>query len=96
MIMFIGIVGYAWYSDLLPFNAETSKGLSPSIEHLQQISNVLTSNKHQIIYYSFEEVTGVPDKQIPIDALEKTINTWETYNPNLEFIESKNSNIEIN
>lgn len=95
MIILIGIVGYAWYSDLLPFNAETSKGLSPSIEHLQQISNVLTSEEHQIIYYSFKEVPDVPDKQIPIDALEKAIDTWEKYNPNLEFIESENSNIEI-
>ena len=95
MIMFIGIVGCAWYSDLLPFNFDTSKGLSPSVEYLQQIPNVLTSNKHQIIYYSFE-VPDVPDKQIPIDALEKVIDTWEKYNPNLEFIESENSNIEIN
>ena len=46
MIMFIGIVGCAWYSDLLSFNVETSKGLSPSVEHLQQISNVLTSYKY--------------------------------------------------
>jgi len=93
--MFIGIVGYAWYADLLPFNAETSKGLSPSIENLQQISNVVTSDKHRIIYYSFEEVPNVPDKQIPINALEKAIDTWEKYNPSLEFIESENSNIEI-
>ena len=62
VIMFIGVVGYAWYADLLPFNAETSKGLSPSIENLQQISNVVTSDKHQIIHYSFEEVSDVPDK----------------------------------
>ena len=96
IILFIGILGYAWYSDLLPFNAETSKGLSPSIEHLQQISNVLTSDKHQIIYYSFKEIPDIPDKQIPINALGKAIDTWEKYNPNLEFIESKNSNIEIN
>ena len=87
--------GYAWYADLLPFNTETSKGLSPSIENLQQISNVVTSEEHQIIYYSFEDVPDVPDKQIPIDALKKAIDTWERYNPNLEFIESKNSNIEI-
>lgn len=87
--------GYAWYADLLPFNTETSKGLSPSIENLQQISNVVTSKDHQIIYYSFEDVPDVPDKQIPIDALKKAIDTWEKYNPNLEFIESENSNIEI-
>jgi len=87
--------GYAWYSDLLPFGTETSNGLSPSIENLQQISNVVTSEEHQIIYYSFDDVPDVPDKQIPIDALRKAIDTWEKYNPNLEFIESKNSNIEI-
>ena len=87
--------GYAWYADLLPFNTETSNGLSPSIENLQQISNVVTSEEHQIIYYSFEDVPNVPDRQIPIDALKKAIDTWEKYNPNLEFIESKNSNIEI-
>ena len=87
--------GYAWYADLLPFNTETSKGLSPSIENLQQISNVVTSEEHQIIYYSFEDVPDVPDKQIPINALKKAIDTWEKYNPNLEFVESKNPNIEI-
>lgn len=89
------VFGYAWYADLLPFNTETSKGLSPSIENLQQISNVVTSKDHRIIYYSFEDVPDVPDKQIPIYALKKAIDTWEQYNPNLEFIESKNSNIEI-
>jgi len=87
--------GYAWYADLLPFNTETRDGLSPSIENLQQLSNVVTSDEHQIIYYSFEDVPDVPDKQIPINALKKAIDTWEKYNPNLEFIESKNSNIEI-
>ncbi|MGY5147582.1 MAG: matrixin family metalloprotease [Candidatus Nitrosopumilus sp. bin_7KS] len=94
IILLVGF-GYVWYADLLPFNTETSKGLSPSIENLQQISNVVTSKDHQIIYYSFEDVPDVPDKQIPIDALKKAIDTWEKYNPNLEFIESKNSNIEI-
>ncbi|QLH04599.1 peptidase [Nitrosopumilus oxyclinae] len=95
LIVFLVGFGYAWYADLLPFNTETSKGLSPSIENLQQISNVVTSKDHQIIYYSFEDVPDVPDKQIPIDALKKALDTWEEYNPNLEFIESKNSNIEI-
>ncbi len=52
-----GIFGYAWYADLLPFDFQTSStGLSPSIEKIQQISNVVTSEDHQIIYYSFEDV----------------------------------------
>ena len=88
--------GYAWYADLLPFGFEkSSTGLSPSIEKIQQISNVVTSEDHQIIYYSFEDVPNVPDEQIPINALKKAIDSWEKSNPNLEFIQSENSNIEI-
>jgi len=94
IVLIIGF-GYAWYADLLPIDTEISSGVSPSIENLQQISNVVTSEEHQIIYYSFESVPDVPDKQIPIDALIKAIDTWEKSNPNLEFIESENSNIEI-
>ncbi len=56
---------------------------------------MITSNENQIVYYSFENVPLVPDKQIPIDALKKAIETWEANNPNLEFIQSENSNIEI-
>ncbi len=89
------VVGYAWYADLFPFNTETSDELYPSIGNLQQISNLVTSDGHQIIYYSFEGVPNVPDRQIPIDALKKAIKTWEQNNSNLEFIESDNSNIEI-
>ena len=94
LVLFAGF-GYAWYADLLPFDTETRTGLSPSVENLQQISNVVTSDEHQIIYYSFTDVPDVPDKQIPLDALKKAISTWEQHNPNLEFIESDNSNIEI-
>jgi len=95
ILVLIAGIGYAWYADMLPFNTESSNALSPSIENLQQISNVVTSEEHQIIYYSFEDVPDVPDKQIPVNALKKAIDTWEQSNPNLEFVESKNSNIEI-
>ena len=96
IVALVVIVGYAWYADLLPFgNDSSSVGLSPSIENIQQISNVVTSEEHQIIYYSFETVPDVPDKQIPVDALMKAIENWEKSNPNLEFIQSENSNIEI-
>lgn len=96
IVALVVIVGYAWYADLLPFdNNSSSIGLSPSIESLQQISNVVTSEDHQIIYYSFENVPDVPDKQIPVNALMIAIENWEKSNPNLEFIESENSNIEI-
>ena len=91
------LFGYAWYADLLPFEFDgPPQGLSPSIENIQQISNKITSEDHQIIYYSFEDVPNVPDEQIPVDALKTALDTWEKNNPNLEFIQSKNSNIEIN
>ena len=96
VIIASSLFGYAWYADLLPFEFDAPpQGLSPSIENIQQISNKITSKNHQIIYYSFEDVPNVPNEQIPVDALKTAITTWERNNPNLEFIESKNSNIEI-
>lgn len=96
VIIASSLFGYAWYADLLPFEFDAPpRGLSPSIENIQQISNKITSKNHQIIYYSFEDVPNVPNEQIPVDALKTAITTWERNNPNLEFIESKNSNIEI-
>ncbi|EIJ66340.1 matrixin, partial [Candidatus Nitrosopumilus salaria BD31] len=38
---------------------------------------------------------SIPDKQIPINALKKAIQSWEENNPQLDFIQSENSNIEI-
>ena len=60
-----------------------------------QISNVVIQSDNQIVYYSFENVPSVTDKQIPINALKKAIETWEANNTNLEFIQSENPNIEI-
>lgn len=96
LIAVVGIFGYMWYADLLPFDYQNPTALlTPTPEKIQQISNVITSNENQIVYYSFENVPSVPDKQIPIDALKKAIDTWEASNPNLKFIQSENSNIEI-
>ena len=90
------VIGYVWYSDSLPSNFQNPvMVLSPTPEKIQQISNVITSSENEIIYYSFDDVPSIPDKQIPIDALKKAIETWEASNPNLEFIQSENSNIEI-
>ena len=90
------VIGYMWYSDSLPYDFQNSvMVLSPTPEKIQQISNVITSSENEIIYYSFDDVPSIPDKQIPVDALKKAIETWEASNPNLEFIQSENSNIEI-
>jgi len=95
-LVLVVAIGYMWSADILPFNLpNTPVGLSPSVESIQQISNVITSSDNKIVYYSFEDVPSIPDKQIPINALKKAIETWEAINPNLEFIQSENSNIEI-
>jgi len=96
MVGVVAIFGYMWYADMLPFDYQNpSSLLSPTPEKIQQISNVITSDEHQIVYYSFEDIPSIPDKQIPVDALKKAIEMWEANNPNLEFIQSENSNIEI-
>ena len=114
LIAVVGIIGYLWYADMLPFdstnslaglptaenieqvsNVITSTGISPTAETFQQISNAIDPNENKIIYYSFEDVPSIPDKQIPVNALKKAIEMWEVNNPNLEFIQSENSNIEI-
>ena len=96
IFVILAIVGYAWYSEILPFGGQsTSTKLSPSIEDLQQISNVISPDENKIVYYSFHDVPDIPDKQIPIQALKKSLETWEIANPQLEFVQSENSNIEI-
>ncbi len=96
LIVAVVIIGYMWYADILPFNSPNSSiGLSPTAENIQQISSVITSSENKIIYYSFEDTPSLPDKQIPINALKKAIETWEAIKPNLEFIQSENANMEI-
>lgn len=96
IVLAIGIFGYMWYADILPFNSvNKSVGLTPTVENLQQVSNAINPDNAKIVYYSFDDVPSVPDKQIPINALEKAIDMWESQNPNLKFIQSENSNIEI-
>jgi len=96
MVGVVAIFGYMWYADMLPFDYQNPASLlSPTPEKIQQISNVITSDERQIVYYSFEDVPSIPDKQIPVNALKKAIEMWEANNPNLEFIQSENSNIEI-
>ena len=96
LIVVVAIIGYIWYSDSLPFDFQNPVTVwSPTPEKIQQISSVITSSENKIIFYSFDDVPAIPDRQIPVDALKKAIQTWEASNPNLEFIQSKNSNIEI-
>lgn len=94
--MLVAIVGYLWYADILPFSSQnTSVSLTPGMENIQQISNVIPTNENKIVYYSVNDVPDIPDRGIPLKALKKAIESWEANNSNLTFIESENSNIEI-
>ncbi len=96
LIAVVAVFGYMWYADMLPFDYQNPAAIMvPTPEKLQQISSAITSSENEIVYYSFDDVPSIPDKQIPVDALKKAIEAWETNNPNLEFIQSENSNIEI-
>lgn len=81
---------------MLPFDSEkNSVKFIPSVENIQQISNVLVSQENQIIYYSYQNIPEIPDKEIPVNAVNKAISSWESNNPQLKFIKSENTNIEI-
>jgi len=96
IIVSVIITGYVMYSGLLPVDFQNPvKVLSPIPEKIQQISNAIVSHENKTIYYSFEDVPSVPDKQIPVNALKKAIQTWKANNSNLKFVQSENSNIEI-
>jgi len=96
VIVVVAVIGYMWYSDSLPFDFQNPTSvLLPTPEKIQQLSNVIIQSENEIVYYSFEDVPSIPDKQIPVNALKKAIETWEASNPNLDFIQSENSNIEI-
>jgi len=95
-IAVVAVFGYMLYADMLPFDYQNPSAIiAPTPENIQRISNLITSSENEIVYYSFDDVPSIPDKQIPVDALKKAIETWEASNPNLEFIQSENSNIEI-
>ena len=83
------------YPDFLFPAQKTSISISPSPENIQQISNFIHPSDEKIIFYSYEDVPEIPDRQIPLTALKNAIQMWEDKNPNLKFIESDNSNIEI-
>lgn len=88
-------MGYLWYANLLPFNTQhTPTGLVKS-EKVTELSKISTKNEHKVIYYSIQAIPNLPDKQIPLDALHKALDSWKSLNPNLDFIESDDPNIEI-
>ena len=95
-VLVIGVLGYLLYANMLPFNTHNApEGLVKSSEKVKELSKVVTKNEQKIIYYSIQTIPTLPDKQIPLNALHKALDTWKSLNPNLDFVESDNPNIEI-
>ena len=67
--------------------------LRAALEYLRQVGFI---THDQTVSYS---VSGwldmIPDKEIPIAALEDALDTWETANPGLRFVESNDAEIDI-
>jgi len=85
-----------WYANILPFDTQNmSAGLNKSSENVTELSKFVPENKQKVIHYSVQAIPNLPDKQIPLNALHKAIDTWKSLNPDLVFTESDNSNVEI-
>ena len=92
-VLIIGILGYLWYANLLPFDGPAE--LTKSSEKVKELSKIVTKNEQKIIYYSIQVIPNLPDEQIPLNALHKALGAWKSLNPNLDFVESDDPNIEI-
>lgn len=53
-------------------------------EGIRRIPEVFSDDT--IIYYAYNIVPDVPDRQAPIAALELALRTWEEYNPSVKFV----------
>ena len=92
-VLVIGILGYLWYANLLPFDTTTE--LVQSSEKVKELSKIVTKNEQKVIYYSIQAIPNLPDEQIPLNALHKALGAWKSLNPNLDFVESDDPGIEI-
>jgi hypothetical protein len=90
-----GFLGYLWYADVLPINVQNDHAELIKSSDAKVISKIVTKNEPKTIYYSIQEIPDLPDKQIPLTALHKALDSWESSNPNLDFVESNNPVIEI-
>lgn len=89
-------MGYLWYANMLPFDAQnTPTGLVKSSEKVKELSKIVTKNEQKVTYYSIQAIPNLPDEQIPLNALHKALDAWKSLNPNLDFVESVDPDIEI-
>ena len=91
--MIIGVLGYLLYANLSPFDTPTE--LVKSSETVKELSKIVPKNEPKVLYYSIQAIPNLPDDQIPLNALHKALDAWKSLNPNLNFVESVDPDIEI-
>jgi hypothetical protein len=95
VIGIIAFLAYLWYADMLPINIQNNSAELIQSSDVNVVSKIATKNEPKIIYYSIHEIPDLPDEQIPLTALHKALDSWESLNPNLNFIESNDPDVEI-
>lgn len=82
------ILGYLWYASLFPFDAQKSTELQQSTENIKDLSKIMPKTERKTISYSVQPIPNLPNEEIPLNSLHKALETWESLNPNLIFVES--------
>ena len=88
VLLLIVTLGYLWYANLFPFDSQKSAELHQTSKNIQELSKFLPKNEQKTVSYSVQPIPNLPDEKIPLNALQKALETWESLNPNLNFIES--------
>lgn len=95
-MLFAIILGCLWYANLLPFDTQKfTSELQQSSEKIKELSKIMPKNEKKIISYSIQSVPDLPDVYIPLNAMRKALDTWESLNPNLNFVESEKPDVII-
>jgi len=87
-LLLVVAFGYLWYANFLPVDDQKSAELQHTSENIKELSKFMPNNEKKIISYSVQPIPSLPDEKIPLNALHKALETWESLNPNLNFIES--------
>lgn len=96
VMLFTITLGYLWYANLLPFDTQKlTSELQQSSEKIKELSKIMPKNEKKTISYSIQSVPDLPDVHIPLNALHKALDAWESLNPNLNFVESEKPDVVI-
>ena len=96
VMLFTITLGYLWYANLLPFDTQKlTSELQQSSEKIKELPKIMPKNEKKTISYSIQSVPDLPDVHIPLNALHKALDAWESLNPNLNFVESEKPDVVI-